>query len=48
LPHSNTGKQVDLVLGPQEELVGDLVAAVEAGRLNPDFVFTVAETQPYE
>jgi multiple sugar transport system substrate-binding protein len=42
------GKQVELVLGPQEELVADLVAALEAGRPTPDFVFTVAETQPYE
>ena len=43
-----TGKQVELVLGVQEELVADLVAALEAGRPTPDFVFTVAETQPYE
>ena len=43
-----SGKQVELVLGPQEELVADLVAALEAGRPTPDFVFTVAETQPYE
>ncbi len=43
-----SGKQVELVLGPQEELVADLVAALEAGRRTPDFVFTVAETQPYE
>jgi len=44
----NTGKQVELVLGPQEELVADLVAALEAGRRTPDFVFTVVDTQPYE
>ena len=44
----DSGKQVELVLGPQEELVADLVAALEAGRRTPDFVFTVAETQPYE
>ena len=44
----NSGKQVELVLGPQEELVADLVAALEAGRPTPDFVFTVAQTQPYE
>ena len=43
-----SGKQVELVLGQQEELVADLVAALEAGRPTPDFVFTVAETQPYE
>ena len=30
-----TGKQVELVLGPQEELVADLVAALEAGRRRP-------------
>jgi multiple sugar transport system substrate-binding protein len=41
-------KQVELVLGPQEELAADLVAALEAGRRTPDFVFTVVETQPYE
>jgi multiple sugar transport system substrate-binding protein len=39
-----TGKQVQLVLAQQEKLV----AALEAGRPTPDFVFTVAETQPYE
>ena len=44
----DSGKQVELVLGPQEELVADLVAALEAGRPTPDFVFTVAETQPFE
>jgi multiple sugar transport system substrate-binding protein len=43
-----TGKQVELVLGVQEELVADLVATLKAGRPTPDFVFTVAETQPYE
>ena len=43
-----SGKQVELVLGPQEELVADLVAALEAGRRTPDFVFTVVDTQPYE
>jgi ABC-type glycerol-3-phosphate transport system substrate-binding protein len=31
-----SGKQVELVLGPQEELVADLVAALEAGRPTPD------------
>jgi multiple sugar transport system substrate-binding protein len=44
----STGKQVELVLGPQEEIVADLVAALEAERRTRDFVFTVAETQPYE
>lgn len=43
-----SGKQVELVLGPQEELVVDLVAALETGQGIPDFVFTVTETQPYE
>ncbi len=43
-----TGKQVELVLGVQEKLVADLVAALGAGRPTPDFLFTVAETQPYE
>ena len=42
------GKRVELVLGVQEELVADLVAALEAGRRTPDFVFTVVDTQPYE
>ena len=37
------GKQVELVLGPQEELVGDLVAALDAGRRTPDFVYTVVD-----
>jgi multiple sugar transport system substrate-binding protein len=44
----NAGKQVELVLGKQEQIAVDLVAAVEAGRRTPDFVFTVADTQPYE
>jgi multiple sugar transport system substrate-binding protein len=44
----DTGKQVELVLGPQEQLWADLVAALDAGRRTPDFVFTVAETQPFE
>ena len=43
-----TGKQVELVVDPQGKLVSDLVAALEAGRGIPDFVFTVTETQPYE
>jgi multiple sugar transport system substrate-binding protein len=38
-----TGKQVELVLGPQEELV----AALEAER-PPDFIFTVLSIQHYE
>ena len=37
----DAGKQVELVLGPQEKLVTDLGAALEAGRGIPDFVFTV-------
>jgi multiple sugar transport system substrate-binding protein len=44
----HSGKQVELVLAPQEELVADLVATLEAGRPTPDFVFTVVDTQPYE
>jgi len=43
-----TGKQVDLVLGPQEELVADLEAALQAGRRTPDFVFTVISIDHYE
>ena len=43
-----SGKQVELVLRPQEELVAHLMAALEAGRSIPDFLFTVTETQPYE
>jgi multiple sugar transport system substrate-binding protein len=43
-----TGKQVELILGPQEELVADLVAALAAGQRTRDFVFTIADTQPYE
>jgi multiple sugar transport system substrate-binding protein len=43
-----SGKQVELVLRQQEELVADLVAGIKAGRRTPDFVFTIAETQPYE
>ena len=42
------GKQVELVLGPQEELVADLMAALETGLRIPAFVFTVVDTQPYE
>jgi multiple sugar transport system substrate-binding protein len=44
----DSGKQVELVLGPQEKLVADLVTALEARCGIPDFVFTVTETQPYE
>jgi multiple sugar transport system substrate-binding protein len=43
-----TGKEVELVLGQQEQIAADLMAAIEVGRRTPDFVFTVAETQPYE
>ena len=38
-----TGKQVELVLDVQEEFLADLVAALEAGRRTPDFVYTVAD-----
>jgi hypothetical protein len=41
-------KQVELVLGSAEDLAADLVAALEAGRSTPDFVFTVVDLQPYE
>jgi ABC-type glycerol-3-phosphate transport system substrate-binding protein len=44
----DSGKRVELVLGEQEELVADLVAALEARRRIPDFLFTVVDTQPYE
>jgi multiple sugar transport system substrate-binding protein len=43
-----TGKQVELVLGPQEELLADLMAALEAGGRTPDFVFTVINIRHYE
>src|SRR5918992_1497229 len=43
-----TGKEVELVLGPQEELLRDLVAALEAGRRPPDFIFTVIDIPHYE
>jgi multiple sugar transport system substrate-binding protein len=43
-----TGKQVELVLGVQEDLLADLVAALEAGRPTPDFVFTVVDIPYYE
>ena len=42
------GKRVELVLGVQEEVVADLVAALEAGRRTPDFVFTVINIQQYD
>jgi multiple sugar transport system substrate-binding protein len=45
---AKTAKDVELVLGPQEELVSALVAALEAGRGAPDFIFTVVDTQLYE
>jgi multiple sugar transport system substrate-binding protein len=38
-----TGKQVELVLDVQEELLADLVAALQAGRPTPDFVYTVVD-----
>jgi multiple sugar transport system substrate-binding protein len=37
-----TGKQVELVL-VQEKLLADLVAALQAGRRTPDFVYTVVD-----
>jgi multiple sugar transport system substrate-binding protein len=43
-----SGKQVELVLGPQEELAADLVAALGAGRPPADFVFTVISIQHYD
>jgi multiple sugar transport system substrate-binding protein len=39
-----TGKQVELVLHPEQELPDKLVAAINAGR-PPDFVFSVVNTQ---
>jgi multiple sugar transport system substrate-binding protein len=39
-----TGKQVELVLHPEQELPDKLVAAVEAGE-PPDFAFSIANTQ---
>jgi ABC-type glycerol-3-phosphate transport system substrate-binding protein len=44
----NSGKEVELVLRPQEELEADLMAAVEAGRRSPDFVFSVINIRHYE
>jgi multiple sugar transport system substrate-binding protein len=43
-----TGKRVELVLGPQEDLVAELVSAIETGQQTPDFVFTFVDSQPYE
>jgi multiple sugar transport system substrate-binding protein len=39
----DSGKQVELVLGQQEELVANLVTALEAGRPTPDFLYTVVD-----
>ncbi len=39
-----TGKQVELVLHPEQELPDTLVAAVEAGQ-PPDFAFSIVNTQ---
>ena len=39
-----TGKQVELVLHPEQELPDKLVAAVEAGQ-PPDFAFSIVNTQ---
>ena len=38
-----TGKQVELVLDVQEKFLANLLAALEAGRPTPDFVYTVAD-----
>ena len=35
----DSGKEMELVLGPQEQLWADLVATLGAGRRTPDFVF---------
>jgi multiple sugar transport system substrate-binding protein len=43
-----SGKHVELVLGPRDNLVADLLAAIRAGRETPDFIYTVAENEPYE
>jgi multiple sugar transport system substrate-binding protein len=45
---AKSGKDVELVLGPQEELASALVAALKDGRGSPDFVFTVVDTGLYE
>jgi len=44
---AQTGKDVELVLGPQEELASALVAAFKAGHGSPDFYFTVVDTGLY-
>jgi multiple sugar transport system substrate-binding protein len=36
-----TGKRVELVLDKYEQLLQDTLAAIEAGRSPPDFIFTV-------
>jgi multiple sugar transport system substrate-binding protein len=43
-----TGKQVELVFQPQEQLLENTLAAVEAGQRPPDFMFTVIDTYQYE
>jgi multiple sugar transport system substrate-binding protein len=43
-----TGNQVQLIRGPQEELLGDLLAALNAGAAPPDFIFTVIDIPHYE
>jgi ABC-type glycerol-3-phosphate transport system substrate-binding protein len=43
----DSGKQVELVLDTQEHLLDDTLAAIEAGRPPPDFIFTVVTFQHY-
>jgi multiple sugar transport system substrate-binding protein len=43
-----TGKQVELVLDEQEEFLANLLAALEAGRPTPDFVYTVVDIPQLE
>jgi multiple sugar transport system substrate-binding protein len=43
-----TGKQVELVLEKQAKLRDDTLAAIEAERPPPDFIFTVINIQHYE
>ena len=44
----DTGKQVELVLGPARGTCGRSRGRARGRAATPDFVFTVAETQPYE
>jgi multiple sugar transport system substrate-binding protein len=43
-----TGEQVELVLDEQEEFLANLLAALEAGRPTPDFVYTVVDIPQLE